>query len=204
MYPKAPDLKIQKLTDLLIKHSEGLKVQYVLVKERFDYEDIFSHLGGLGLFMIETKELYEKIYNKNYSAVELASVLTGDGGVEKIEKTLTVEDRRKDLEITDGLIVLKKFPVELVEQKDGTYFDFIVRKHPHIDISFSELAYITSFVVEDYCNKYKKEIDGEIVIPLDTLYSKMVHKINARKINIISEKEANLLYGEKPKVVVNY
>lgn len=196
-YPKAPDRKIQKLTNLLVRYAESKDIVFSFSGEEIFAVEAFSHFGGLALFMLEAKEQYEKVYNKLYSIEELLEVYDKNMFKSSKAKALTEEQKLKDKEYLDKQPKKNLFPIELVEQEDKTYFGFIVRVSPdNLNIDFSNLAHFTLHAVEEYIKKYNLENNNESkLIPLDELYDKMVKKINNKEVMILSADTAASLYA---------
>lgn len=207
-YPKAPDKKIQKLTNLLIRSAERQGLEFSFSEEDIYAVEAFSHFGGLSLFLLEAKEIYEKLYNKIYSIEELLTVYDkplAKNSKNKKQHVLTEEQKNKEREYLLNLPKKYIFPMELVEQEEGTYFGFIPRVSPEIEPDFVTFAHFTHYALEEYVKNYKLKlsndkkntndgVNSKIVIPLDPLYDKMVQKINNKEVLILNATTARDLY----------
>lgn len=194
-YPQAPDKKIQKITNLLVRYAENKGYTFNYYDEEVYPVEAFSHFGALGLFALEAKEHYEKVYNKLYSIEELLETLNSS---KSRKHPISEEDKKKDNEYLEQQSVVKKFGIELVEQEENTYFGFIVRISPDITTDFSTLSHFFIHALEEYVNEYKLKNNITVIkepIPLDDLYNKMVMKINNDKVLLLNSETANILYA---------
>jgi hypothetical protein len=179
-YPKAPDKKLQKLSNLLVRYAESEGLDFSFGEEQVYSLETFAHFGCLSLFLIEAKEQYEKIYNKFYTIEELMQPFGRQISKLTVEQTLieqTYLDKQKKQKI---------FPIEFHEQEEDTYFGFIPRLSQSVPSDFVLLAHFAHYSLEEYVKIYKKNkmllVDGRI--PLDPLYDKMVKKINMQQVQI--------------------
>jgi hypothetical protein len=179
-YPKAPDKKIRKLSQFLIKYAEIEGLEFSFGEQEVYPLETFSHFGGLSLFLIEAKEHYEKIYNKTYTVSELMSSFSDK------EPMLTIEQSLQEQAYLENQPIIKKFPIDFYEQEEDTYFGFIPRVSSDLPADFVLLTHLTHYSLEEYVKIYKRNkmllIDGKI--PLDPLYDKMVKKINVNQISV--------------------
>lgn len=198
-YPQAPDHKIQKITNLLVRYAESLDYKFSYCGEDIYPVETFSYFGGLALFALEAKEYYEKIYNKLFTVEELLSIYDKPVFSNKKGLVITDEDRKKDRAYIENLEINKKFGIELVEQEENTYFGLIVRISPDKNVDFSTLSHLFVYSLDNYVKEYKLKNNIDILnepIPLDELYDKMINKINANKINIINKDRAKIMYSK--------
>lgn len=197
-YEKAPDLKIRKLISFLERYSEQSDLNFMFGNKELTAEDVFAHTGGLALFVVEAKEIYEKIYNNIYTALELTTQFYDQAKQKEITYFIPQEQLDLDKKLTLQLPVLKKFPIELVEQKENTFFDFIVRESKQLDVSFSDLTHFTLHALDSYMLQNEFTHENKKYIQLEPLYLKMAHKINTRELKIINSKNAKLIYPDQP------
>lgn len=181
-YPKAPDKKIQKISTLLTKYAESQGIEFCFGDEEVYPVEAFAFFGALSLFLIEAKEMYEKLYNNLYTVDELMSSFGNKIKELNLEQTLKEQDylskKKKD----------KVFPIELHQKEEETYFGFIPRLSPG-KVDFYVLAHFSLFAVEEYVKEYIAKpvllVDGRV--PLEPLYEKMINKLNAKEMNIIAQ-----------------
>lgn len=198
-YPKSEDKKIQKLSKLLTKYAESQGVEFSFGGQEVYALETFAHFGALSLFLMEAKEVYEKVYNNLYTTEELMIEFG-----KKIKK-LTVEENLKEQSYLDGKPKEKVFPIDFIEKSEDTYFGFIPRISQEIPADFFILSHFTMYSLDEYLKIYKKNkallIEGKI--PLDPLYEKMVTKINTKKVSINPEPamapEATTFLGQEKK-----
>ncbi|NCQ52306.1 hypothetical protein GW796_10575 [archaeon] len=180
-YPKSQDKKINKLSNVLIRYAEQEGVEFSFGGKPLYPVEALSFFGGLSLFLIEAKENYEKLYNNLYSVEELM------GGLGKKIKEQTQEQQTKEQEFLSRLPKEKLFPIEFHEKEEDTFFGFIPRISETIPCDFLTIAHFSHYTLDEYLKIYKKNkmllIDGRI--PLDSLYDKMVTKINANKVLVV-------------------
>lgn len=180
-YPKAPDKKIQKLSNLLVNYSEQNDLNFSFAEEEIYALETFAHFGALSLFLVEAKEHYEKVYNAIYTVEELMQPFGN-----KLPQ-LTPEQEQMEIEYLQRQPRNKIFPIIFEEQDENTYFGFIPRVSESLPFDFSLVAHFAHYSLEEYVKIYKKNkmllIDGKI--PLDPLFEKMSKKVNARQIQII-------------------
>lgn len=181
-YPKAPDKKIQKISKLLTKYAESQGIEFCFGDEEVYPTEAFAFFGALSLFLIEAKEIYEKLYNNLYTVEELMESFGKKIKELNLEQTLKEEsylsNKKKD----------KIFPIELHQKEEETYFGFIPRLSSG-KIDFYVLAHFSLFAVEEYVKEYMAKpvllVDGRV--PLDPLYEKMINKLNAKQMNIVPQ-----------------
>lgn len=185
-YPISEDKKIQKLTNMLVKHVENEGVSFSFGGEELYPIEALSFFGGLPIILIEAKETYEKIYNNLFTVEELMA------GIGRKIKEPTDEEYIKEQEFLKKQPIKKRFPIEFLEQENDTFFGFIPRLPDGVPAAFSTIAHFSHYSLDEYIKLYKKNkmllIDGKI--PLDPLYEKMVNKISSNQIKII--KSANM------------
>ena len=181
-YPKAPDKKIQKISNLLTKYAETQGVAFCFGEEEVYPTETFAFFGALSLFLIEAKEIYEKLYNNLYSIEELMESFG------KKIKELNLEQVLEEEKFINGKKKDKLFPIELHQKEEETYFGFIPRLSEN-KTEFYVLAHFTLFALEEYIKEYKNKpvllVEGRV--PLDPLYEKMIKKLNAKEMSIIPE-----------------
>lgn len=183
-YPKSEDKKIQKLTNLLVKHAEEKNIEFSFGGEELYLIETFSHFGGLSMFLSEAKETYEKIYNNLFTVQELMSA------VGRKIKEPTVEELIKEQDYLDKQPLKYIFPIQFIKQENDTFFGFIPKTIEGNTGDFSVIAHFSHYSLDEYIKLYQKNkmllIDGKI--PLDPLYEKMVNKINNKKLIIQSNR----------------
>lgn len=183
-YPKAPDKKIQKISKLLTKYAESQGIEFCFSDEEIYPNEAFAFFGGLSLFLIEAKEIYEKLYNNLYTVEELMESFS------KKIKELDLEQILKEENYLSNKKKDKIFPIELHQKEEETYFGFIPRLSSS-KVDFYVLAHFSLFALEEYVKKYREKpvllIDGRV--PLDPLYEKMINKLNTRQISIVPQSE---------------
>lgn len=181
-YPKAPDKKIQKISTLLTKYAESQGIEFCFGDEEVYPVEAFAFFGALSLFLIEAKEMYEKLYNNLYTVDELMSSFGNKIKELNLEQILKEQDylskKKKD----------KVFPIELHQKEEETYFGFIPRLSSG-KADFYVLAHFSLFAVEEYVKEYIAKpvllVDGRV--PLEPLYEKMINKLNAKEMSIIPQ-----------------
>lgn len=179
-YPKSIDLKIQKLSNILIKYADSKGYEFTFSEQEIYNLETFSDFGGLSLFLLESKDLYEKIYNNLYTVEEL--MLT----IGNRTKKLSIEDSIKEQEFLESRVKDVKFPISFYEKEENTYFGFIPLISENEKIDFFNLSHITIKILDDYvkfCND--KNLTKNNKIPLDPLIEKLNNKILSQKIIII-------------------
>lgn len=181
-YPKAPDKKIQKISNLLTRYAESQGIEFCFGDEEVYPTEAFAFFGALPLFLIEAKEIYEKLYNNLYSVEELMASFG------KKIKELNLEQVLKEESFLSQKKRDKVFPIDLHQKEEETYFGFIPRLSDN-KVDFYILAHFSLFAVEEYVKDYLKKpvllVDGRV--PLDPLYEKMLNKLNTKQIPIIPE-----------------
>lgn len=181
-YPRAPDKKIQKISNLLTKYAESQGIEFCFGDEEVYPTEAFAFFGALSLFLIEAKEIYEKLYNNLYTVEELMETFGKKIKELKLEQVLSEEkyisNKKKD----------KLFPIELHQKESETYFGFIPRLADG-KTDFYVLAHFSLFALEEYVKEYMAKpvllVEGRV--PLDPLYEKMLNKINAKEMKVIPE-----------------
>lgn len=183
-YPKSKDKNIRKLSNILVKHAEQRNINYTFGGKDLYPVETFSHFGFLSLFLIEAKEMYEEVFNGLYP---IASLL------QPIQQTTYEHDKlliAKDLDYLSKQPKHITFPIEFMEELEGTYLGFIPRVSTiHYYSDFSPLAHFTLYVVDNYENRFlpKNRAQNEIAhVPLDAIFEKVTELINNDKINIRS------------------
>lgn len=181
-YPKAPDKKIQKISKLLTKYAESQGIEFSFGDEEVYPAEAFAFFGALPLFLIEAKEIYEKLYNNLYTVEELMETFG------KKIKELNLEETLKEDKFLSNKVKTKIFPIELHQKEQETYFGFIPRLSKD-KVEFHALAHFSLFAVEEYVKKYMQMpvllVEGRV--PLDPLYEKMLNKLNTNQMSIIPE-----------------
>lgn len=184
-YPVSEDKKIQKLTNLLVKHSEKEGVEFSFGGEELYLVETFSDFGGLPMFLSEAKEIYEKIYNNLFTVQELM-----DGIGRKIKEP-TIEELIKEQDFLDKQPLTHLFPIEFIKKESDTFFGFIPKTIEGNSGDFAIIAHFSHYSLDEYIKLYKRNkmllVDGKI--PLDPLYEKMVNKINNKKLIIRADKQ---------------
>lgn len=178
-YPKAPDKKIQKLSNLLTKYAEINSLEFCFGEDEIYPAEVFSFFGGLSLFLIEAKELYEKLYNNLFTYEDLMQ------GIGKNIKELSLSEFLEEKEFLKEKPKKNIFPTVFLENPEDTYFGFIPREDKGLELYL--ISHFTIHVVDEYAKQYKNNpsllINGKI--PLDPLYEKMIDKVNNKEIIII-------------------
>lgn len=181
-YPKAPDKKIQKISSLLTRYAESQGIEFCFGDEEVYPVEAFAFFGALSLFLIEAKEIYEKLYNNLYTVDELMSSFGN-----KI-KELNLEQVLKEQDYLSKKGKDKVFPIELHQKEQETYFGFIPRLSSG-KVDFYVLAHFSLFAVEEYVKEYIAKpvllVDGRV--PLEPLYEKMINKLNAKEMSIVPQ-----------------
>lgn len=182
-YPKSEDKKIHRLSKLLTTYAESQGVEFSFGGQEVYALETFAHFGALPLFLMEAKEVYEKVYNNLYTTEELMIEFG-----KKIKK-LSVEENLKEQSFLETKPRDKVFPIDFVEKSEDTYFGFVPRISQEIPADFFMLSHFTMYSLDEYLKIYKKNkallIEGKI--PLDPLYERMVTKINTKQVFIRSE-----------------
>ncbi len=180
-YPESEDKKIQKLTNILVKHAEREGVEFSFGGNDIYPVEALSFFGGLPMFLIEAKETYEKLYNNLFTAEELML------GIGKKIKEPSFEESVREQEFLSKKTIEKVFPIEFYEKESDTFFGFIPRLAKDIPCDFLTIAHFSHYSLDEYIKIYKRNkmllIEGKI--PLDPLYEKMVNKINNKQVRII-------------------
>lgn len=187
-YPKSEDKKIQKLSNILVKYAEKEGIEFAFGGHEIYPVEAFSFFGGLSLFLIEAKEVYEKLYNNLFTVQELM------GSMGKKIKEPSLEESMKEADYLSKKPINKIFPIEFHQKENDTFFGFIPRINQNVKSDFLTIAHFTHYSLEEYLKVYQKNkmllIEGKI--PLDPLYEKMINKINNNQIVLepmaISEK----------------
>lgn len=181
-YPKAPDKKIQKISTLLTRYAESQGIEFCFGDEEVYPVEAFAFFGALSLFLIEAKEIYEKLYNNLYTVDELMNSFGNKIKELNLEQVLKEQDylskKKKD----------KVFPIELHQKEQETYFGFIPRLSAG-KVDFYVLAHFSLFAVEEYVKEYiaKPVLLVEGRVPLEPLYEKMINKLNAKEMSIVPQ-----------------
>jgi hypothetical protein len=183
-YPKSEDKKIQKLTNLLLKHAEREGVEFSFGGEELYLVETFSDFGGLPMFLVEAKEIYEKVYNNLFTVQELMNGM----GV-KIKQP-NMEEMSLEQDFLDKQPITHLFPIDFIKKENDTFFGFVPKTIDGNSGDFSIIAHFSHYSLDEYIKLYKRNkmllVDGKI--PLDPLYEKMVNKINNKKLIIRAEK----------------
>ncbi len=183
-YPRAEDKKIQKLTNLLVKHAERENVEFSFGGEELYLVETFSDFGGFPMFLTEAKEIYEKVYNNLFTVQELM-----DGIGSKIKEP-TIEELMKEQDFLEKQSLTHIFPIEFIKKETDTFFGFIPKTIEGNSGDFAIIAHFSHYSLDEYIKLYKRNkmllVDGKI--PLDPLYEKMVNKINSKKLIIKIDK----------------
>lgn len=181
-YPKAPDRKIQKISNLLTKYAESQGIDFSFGDDQVSPTEVFAFFGALSLFLVEAKEIYEKLYNNLYTVEELMS------SFDKKIKELNLEQTLKEESYLSNKKKDKVFPIELHQKEQETYFGFIPRITSE-KVDFYILAHFSLFAVEEYVKQYMEKpillVDGKV--PLDPLYEKIINKLNSKQISIVPQ-----------------
>lgn len=181
-YSRAPDKKIQKISNLLTRYAESQGIEFCFGDEEVYPTEAFAFFGALSLFLIEAKEIYEKLYNNLYTVEELM-----DSFGKKI-KELNLEQILKEDKYLSNKTKTKLFPIELHQKEEETYFGFIPRLSEG-KTDFYVLAHFSLFALEEYVKDYLNKpvllVDGRV--PLDPLYEKMIKKLNAKEMSIVPD-----------------
>lgn len=186
-YPKSNDKKIKKISNLLVKYAEQSNINFTFSGKDLYPVETFSHFGFLSLFLLETKDLYEKVFNKSYTIEELLE------GVNQKVPDLDEKMKLKDLEYVSKQPKEFVFPIDFVEQEEGTYLGFVPKTSKDVDyVDFAPLAFCTIHTVENYINKYapkNRNKNETLDVPLDILFDKMSQKINNNQVKIKPEQK---------------
>lgn len=186
-FPKAKDKKLQKLSNLLTAYTNNqfANVDFYIADEQISPEEMFNHIGGLTLFAVEAKNLYEKIYNRNY----LYSDLT-----EHFKSTYSLTEQQKELDFKLFSEHPKQyhFPIQFIENKEKSLLGVV----PILDenFNFSIISHFMVYTVEEFFlkNKIKKinslnqERDS---VDIAILYEQLIHKISTKQISITSNQK---------------
>lgn len=180
-YPKAPDKKVQKLSNILVRYAEKKGLEFSFAGDEVYLMETFAYFGTLSLFLVEAKEQYEKIYNKIYTVEELMASFGRE------IPALTEEQSKAERAYLDAQPITKKFPVVFESQEEGTYFGFIPRIPENKGADFNIIAHLTHYALDEYVKLFKKNemllVNGRI--PLEPLYEKMAQKVNDRSVEIL-------------------
>lgn len=180
-YPVTKDKKVEKITQILISYAKENDFEFSLASKNFPLEYTFSYLGLLSMFLLEAKDIYEKVFNNHYSAVELLNTISPQA---EGKRDVPFELVKRDIQYMNSRELVKKFPLQFFETPpDETLFDFEPRiEHLMEDdksISFSILMHFVLYSVEEFIKVYKNTpsllIDGKI--PLDALCDKWCTKL---------------------------
>ncbi len=185
-YPMSEDKKIQKLSNLLVKIAEKEGVEFNFSGTDIYALETFAHFGALVLFLAETKDLYEKIYNQSFTTLELLAKINP-----KMKKP-SVEMIKQDEELTAQIPIIKTFPINLFKLEENTYFGCIPKTTK--DCNFSVLSHFVVYTVEEYIKEYKSKpmlmINDKI--PLDPLFERFVKKLENKDIPVYEIPNNNL------------
>ncbi len=175
MYPQSSDPKIQLLTDILISYLEKVDVKFTIEGSDLFPQEVVGHFGCLPLFLLDSKENYEKAFNLNFDLNDLGSAYG---------KSLNILEESKLNQTEVNVTNTKFFPISFMDDQEA-YFNAI----PSIDSQgapFVILAHFAHHSVEEYIKYYLNNkhlmIDGKI--PLDALYQKWKNALMANKITI--------------------
>lgn len=188
MYPQSNEPKIQLLTDILISYLEKEDVKFTIEGSDLFPQEVVGHFGCLPLFLLDSKENYEKAFNLNFDLNDLGSAYG---------KSLNVLEESK---FEQPIVANTKFfPISFIDDQEA-YFNAI----PSIDAQgapFVIFAHFAHHSVEEYIKYYLNNkhlmIDGKI--PLDALYQKWKNALLANKITIKPNNKPALL-GSTPQV----
>lgn len=175
-YPVSEDKKIQLLSEILTSYIYQEGVSFCIEEQELYAPEVAGHFGCLPLLLIPAKENFEKVYNQNFSVVELAQTFLKKDS----ESGHSVENQA-----LPKTILLKTFPIEFIDNEEA-YFDV----EPMIDSSqqlpFAILAHFVHHAVEEYILTYKNKpellVNG--AIPLDPLYEKWKEYVLKEKVVI--------------------
>lgn len=183
------DSLINNMTKILVNVSEEKGYKFSLRNKTLQPQFIFSYCAMLPIFMLEAKEIYEKIFNKKFTAQELLNTVnlkknpTSEPGPE-IPKELVA----RDLEAVEKLPVEQSFPMQVfVTNPDETFFGFEPRmehlKENNPNFNFGLMASCAIHGLEEYVKHYEKnpslKVDG--TIPLEPFCQKWFNKLEKNK-----------------------
>lgn len=174
-YPTSSDKKIQKMTDILVRYSDLNGFNYSFGGSELYPVEAFSDFGGLSLFLNESRELFQKLYSKNYSYKELME------SIGRRNIILTQSQIQKESSYLDS-IKTKEFPVNFLEKEEGTFFGFSPIFSDTNNGEFNIIAHLTFYSLEECIKKAKEKKIENNAIPLDDLYEKMVLDISNKKL----------------------
>lgn len=183
--PKSTDKKINKLTQVLSKFSTRENLSFCLDGEKLDPNEVFASTGFLMIFLVNAKELYEKIANGLYTHKELMEAVNPNSPKMKKARRLTPEQYQQEEEFLNSQSMPYKFPLICVK-KDGTYIGAV----PFVDPKKKfPLAMMAGFAVESllqYAKTYSEDksllIDG--MIPIEPLFEKVQLDIKDKKVKL--------------------
>ena len=180
-YPVSSEKKLKKLTSMLISYVEQNGLEFCFGEDEIFPVEIFSDFGCLPLFLFESKEIYEKLYNNLFTAEELMESFG------KKIKTPSADELLVEQQYLDKKSKEKLFPLIFEQEENDTYFGFLPKLDSNVESDFLMLAHFALHSVEEYVKKFEMNksllINGKI--PLDSLYDKMVTKINTKQINVV-------------------
>ena len=194
-YPKSSDKKIRKLTNILVNYAEQNDIKFSLGGEEVYSVETFSDFGALSLFLLEAKELFEKLYNNKFTIEELMQPFG------KKIKQLTTEEEKQESDYLNKQPTNKTFPILFEQKEEGTYFGFAPVINKNTDNDFYIISHFALHIIDEYVKQYKNNkslmING--MIPLDALYDKLIKNINNNKIEIIPEIKVNPIISDDIK-----
>lgn len=177
-YPKSKDEKIQLLSEILTSYANQENLNFIIESQELYNQEVFGFFGCLPLLLLDAKDNYEKIYNQNFSSVDLMSAY-------RKKNSSSNETNTEEMDKIDDEKIKKMFPIVFMDNEEA-FFNAEPVLDKNSNFPFVILSHFVHHAVEEYVNQYKLNpsllINGKI--PLDSLYAKWSKYILSNKIEI--------------------
>lgn len=185
-YPTSEDYKISKLSNILIKYSELKGFKFSFGGSELYPVEALSDFGGLSIFLANTKIIYDQLFSSRYSYEDLMGSLRSD--------KIKLSDTQRNLDFQYLKNFSSNFPITFIEKEEGTFFGFIPTFDQSIATSFSLMAHLSLYSLDECIRlaKLNKLVNEKNEIPLDHLYDEMIESISKNQIVILPSSSMEL------------
>lgn len=180
------DMFVENITKVLVNVSDEKGYKFSLSNKELQNDFLFNYRALLPMFLLEAKEIYEKIFNKQFTAQELLDTVSlKKEKKSEIDSSVPKELIERDAEALAKKPVENEFPLQLfVTEPDITLFDFEPRiehlRDAKNNVNFGMISMCSMYALEEYAKKYEETpallVNGRI--PLDPLCKKWFDKLN--------------------------
>lgn len=207
------DPLINNMSKILVNVADSNGYKFSLSNKVLQSNFIFSYHAILPIFLLEAKEIHEKVFNKKFTAQELLNTINlkkdvSDEPGPEIPRDL-VERDRKAVESIPSTI---EFPMQIfTTNPEDTLFGFEPRiehlRSSHPNFNFGLIASCAIHGLEEYANKYEKnptlKVDG--CIPLEPLCQKWFKKLeeNQNYMPVYNAQVIQEIDAKKQKTIAN-